>query len=77
MPCRSVRVAGVGAIVCSRREPRRRCASCKVRWATLLCDHPAPKRKSKTCDRPLCDRCAVVVGEDRHHCPVHKQGALL
>jgi hypothetical protein len=37
--------------------------------ADYLCDMPiAP---GKTCDAPLCDTCAHVVGEDKHLCPFH------
>jgi hypothetical protein len=29
-----------------------------------------------TCDRPVCERCAVTVGRDLHHCPAHARAAL-
>lgn len=36
-----------------------------------LCDHPAPRRRSGTCDRRLCDEHATPAGEDRDLCPEH------
>lgn len=27
-----------------------------------------------TCDRPICERCAVEVGVDLHRCPEHAKG---
>lgn len=61
----------ITAIVCSRgRQPRKLC-SCG-RKATLLCDWPlAGPKASKTCDRPICARCAAHVGPDRDYCQAH------
>jgi hypothetical protein len=60
-----------GAIVCSRTR-RRRCQFCSD-FAPLLCDGPPPpnskRRKSKTCDAPICRRHAKSVGPDRDLCP--------
>lgn len=69
MVCRTIPNEGGFAIVCGPRRPRRRCAC--GNWATKECDFPAPRRKSKTCDKPLCDRCAVRVGPDKDECPGH------
>ena len=69
MVCERVRIGEIEAIVCGPRRPRRRCAC--GRWATRECDYPAPHRKSKTCDKPLCDVCAVRVGPNRDYCPGH------
>jgi len=61
----------VKGFVCSRGQkqpPRCKCG----RKAPLLCDQPLTGPKTgKTCDRPLCERCATEVGPDRHLCPAH------
>lgn len=72
MPCETITLpGGISAIVCTRRKPRRRCSCGSGQFTSLLCDHPKPR--GGTCDKPLCDGCAVVVGTDRHHCPGHPQ----
>lgn len=72
MACRSVAVPGGGvAIVCTRGERPRRCAVCGAPGATLLCDGPPRTPKAKTCDRPLCVRCAVRRAPDQDYCPEH------
>ena len=70
MPCERLPMADGGtATVCSRgRQPRARC-SCK-RPATLLCD--APLGDGRTCDAPICTRCALEVAPDVHRCPRHQ-----
>jgi hypothetical protein len=35
-----------------------------------LCDHPV-NDQGETCDMPLCEAHAHVVGDDRHCCPKH------
>jgi hypothetical protein len=73
---------GINAIVCGRG--RRRPALCKCgRPSTKLCDFEiAPaihSAKAKTCDKPLCDACAVSVGKNKDFCPDHPrpEGAQL
>ncbi|HCT62075.1 MULTISPECIES: hypothetical protein [Acidobacterium] len=74
-------LAGSTVFVCKRgRRPRRRCGHCTKRWSTRLCDYPVEHGK-RTCDEPLCDECAVSVGNDKDYCPAHarhakKQGEL-
>ena len=51
------------------RQPRRKCGFCRERWADLLCDFPTPK--GKTCDRPICNKCATSGGENVDYCPDH------
>lgn len=54
MGCDSFNLPGGGqAIICSRGRRRQRCAFCG-RPASHLCDGRKPRRKSGTCDRPLC-----------------------
>jgi hypothetical protein len=61
-------------VVCSRRERTKHCKC--GRAATLLCDHKLLGSKTgKTCDAPLCPRCATNIGPDRDLCPVHARMA--
>jgi hypothetical protein len=61
-----------GAIVCSRGQRAKRCSNCESD-ATRLCDAPLRGRKEgKTCDAPLCERCATrLKGVDGDLCPAH------
>ena len=48
-------------VVCSRSSPRKRCAQCGAP-ATKLCDFPlAGAKAGRTCDKPLCAKCATEV----------------
>lgn len=75
MICETVKIGDTIGIICSRRQPRRRCSAkthgiqCR-RWADKLCDYPIG-HDGKTCDKPLCSHHAVRAGEDRDHCPHH------
>ena len=76
MTCREIRLPnGVTGIVCSRgRKPL--CAVCSKRPHTKLCDFPLTGSKAgKTCDRKLCDSCAVgqgrANGDTVDYCPAH------
>ncbi len=73
MSCEVIRTPRGGKIfVCARGERKQICALCKQREAHYLCDHPVgTKRKAKTCDRPLCETCAVETGPNTHKCFVH------
>ena len=73
MPCIPFRSADgtVSGFVCTRwrREPP--CSVCKMP-SSILCDYELTGTKAgKTCDRPLCKRCAVHVGPNRDLCPAH------
>ncbi len=57
-------------VVCGPKPRRRRCSACRE-LGDLLCDFPVAD--GKTCDKPLCRRCAVSVGPDLDHCPGHHQ----
>lgn len=67
MPCTPVNLVGITAIVCTRGR-RLRCI-CGAQPA-FQCDAPT-KRRSGTCDRHLCARCATETGPDKHLCPKH------
>lgn len=75
---------GVRMIVCGRghRAPKPKpCAACGTETAGyVLCDFKISEpvirggqqtRRARTCDKPLCKRCAVHVGEDIDYCPSH------
>jgi hypothetical protein len=67
--CEVVRTPNGGtAIVCYSRRTRR-CA-CDAK-APLLCDWKTPARKSGTCDRPICGRCATSPAAGKDLCPEH------
>lgn len=69
MPCTPFTLNGARGILCTRtRRPRCACGQ----PATLQCDAPT-KRRSGTCDRHLCERCATEVGPDKHLCSTHAQ----
>jgi hypothetical protein len=70
MPCRVVKVGDTVAFVCGPRQRSKPCVGCG-KPHTKLCDFPLMGPKAgKTCDRPLCDRCAVSDG-DIDYCPTH------
>lgn len=53
------------------------CVFCQKREATLLCDFPTGvfatsldfKTHRTTCDRPICERCAIHIADDTDFCP--------
>ena len=70
MACERVQLEGGGvAIVCGRfpRVRPRKCRGCGQKTADLLCDGPKPG--GRTCDAPVCAKCAKTIGPDRHLCP--------
>jgi hypothetical protein len=69
MTCRTVKISGTAAIVCSPRGRTKRCKCGSA--ATLLCDWKMPGGKRPTCDEPLCRACAYHVSKDKHLCPIH------
>lgn len=73
MPCEHVKFPnGTTAILCTPRARRRKCSNGRcVAWASRECDFPNPKRASRTCDKPLCENCAIRIGDNVDHCPGH------
>ena len=62
---------GTMAFICTRGNRSKPCAICG-RPHTKLCDYPLHGAKAgKTCDRPLCERCAVHQEPDVDFCPTH------
>lgn len=60
---------GTTVIICGDRTRRQYCQC--GRLADLLCDWKVKERKSGTCDKPICRRCALEVGPDKHLCREH------
>lgn len=73
MTCEWIQVPGGVVVLCSRgRRSRTACRFCGVPGAQLLCDAPVVRRgAARTCDAPMCARCAHELGPDRHVCPRH------
>lgn len=72
MPCEEFRDddGNLIGVVCSRGKRRRSCSTANCdRPGTKLCDYAL--KNGKTCDRPMCARCAKKVGPDRDLCPPH------
>lgn len=59
-------------IICVRRgRGTRRCTFCKRVAPTRLCDAPRAANAALTCDRALCDGCAVTFDGELDLCPSH------
>ena len=79
MTCETVTMpGGQVAIVCGRPRKPKRCSCGGLTVA--LCDFPIDEpvirdgmqqRRKRTCDKPLCTRCAVSVGKNVDYCPDH------
>lgn len=69
MGCEVVRTPLGAGFVCSRGRRPKTCRWCS-RPSTKLCDWKAPAA-ARTCDAPICDDHAKVVGPNRDHCPDH------
>ncbi len=72
MPCNHIKLpGGASAIICTRRGPAKRCCSCGGP-SSKLCDFPLTGAKAgATCDRPVCQSCAVHRDPDIDYCPTH------
>lgn len=66
---------GKGKVIgfaCSRGRAGALCSACGKRPHTKLCDFPLTGTKAgHTCDRKLCNACAVPRGRDVDYCPTH------
>ena len=76
MGCEFVPLPDGYAVICSRGRRGKQCSACKRNPATLECDWPLTGSKAgKTCDRPLCRPCALLVkqasGDTVDYCPAH------
>jgi len=62
---------------------KERCVVCRKRKATILCDFVVDEywtsidfqTHAQTCDRQLCEKCAVHLGGRTHFCPKHAREA--
>ena len=59
---------GTVAIVCSRNTRTPKCSICRERDGTRQCDFPKGKG---TCDKYLCETCAVRIEPEVDFCPSH------
>lgn len=74
MPCDVTRLGPDSYMIACTRGPRKieKCAC--GRAPRFLCDGPAPPGSGrKTCDTPVCGRCATWARtkSDTHYCPEH------
>lgn len=69
MKCAVVKIGDTTAIVCGR-GPKKKCAVCKSRSATKLCDWKC--QFGGTCDVPLCSSCTFSPAEKKDLCPDHR-----
>lgn len=67
MRCTRVNVGGVVATICGPKKIPV-CAFCGS-IGGLLCDFPT--KSKKTCDKPLCRRCAIAIAPNVDLCPDH------
>lgn len=71
MPCYTTHDANgdpVG-ILCGELGPT--CVECGD-VSEVLCDFPISDEQ-RTCDKPLCERCAPTVGADKNYCREHRE----
>jgi hypothetical protein len=61
---------GSFGIVCGLRRSKKFCAC--GRPCEFECDWKM-KVRSGTCDKPICSRCALQVGPDKHLCREHQK----
>ena len=75
MPCTPFSFPGGSGFVCSRGSRRQHCRFCVALTGNVfLCDWKLTGEKAgKTCDAPMCARCATEVAKDKHLCPPHKR----
>ena len=69
MPCERIQLPGGGAAIVCGRGRKQRCA-CGAP-STKLCDWKVKARKSGTCDKPICDRCARSPAPGKDLCRAH------
>jgi len=71
MHCSHFNLPGGGTAIICGRDRLKACAVCGLPSAKL-CDFPLTGVKAgKTCDRPVCEKCAVHSEPDTDYCPTH------
>lgn len=68
MPCHWIKLPGGGVAIVKMAAPRRKRCACGA-WSTRLCDHDMGN--GKTCDKPMCERCAKRIGPNLDLCKEH------
>lgn len=73
MPCNHVTLpGGAYAIICTKGQRAKPCKYCG-RPHEKLCDYKLTgARAGKTCDIPMCAKCAFHVPPDEDFCPAHR-----
>lgn len=73
MACEHIKFPdGTTGIICGvRRSPVNFCSCGRV--AELLCDWKVKRKRSGTCDRPICKQHALEVAPDKHLCQEHQK----
>lgn len=68
---------GLALIAMQVKDMKWQCSNCKGEGTGIYarCDFLIGEQTGALCRMPLCHNCAVVVGWDRHHCPMHQEGA--
>lgn len=67
---------GTAAFIDYSGPPRKPCSFC-AKPSTLLCDYPLESElnrngiKGSTCDKPLCESCALRPRPGKDYCPDH------
>jgi hypothetical protein len=69
--CQRIEYPDGVAIICGGPHRTKFCACGRV--ASLECDWKVKTRKSGTCDAPICAKCALQVGPDKHLCRAHQK----
>lgn len=73
MPCYPFQIGEARGFICTRGNRAKPCKYCG-RPHTKLCDYPLRGAKAgKTCDIPMCDRCATHVEPDTDYCRAHAE----
>ena len=75
-PCKWINLPGGGVAHLNMGHSKpKRCKFCSTGMGTQLCDFPLridTNGKIKTCDAPMCVRCATRIAIEVDYCPVHK-----
>lgn len=76
MPCQWIKLPGGGVAHVSTSPQRKKFCACGAP-CTKLCDFdvspPGQVTHRKTCDKPLCDKCAIHAGPDTDYCRPHAE----
>jgi hypothetical protein len=73
MPCYAFKIGNATGFICTPRERSKPCKYCG-RPSSKLCDYPLRGAKAgKTCDIPMCDRCATHIDPDSDYCKAHAE----